>query len=135
MTTRLEGGCHCGAVRYRIEGEPVRSGLCHCSDCRRHTGAPLVGWVIFRKEQLEASGELATYASSEHGRRQFCPSCGTSLFYLNDVVFEGLVDVQTATLDDPDAVPPTEQVQLAESIGWMKSAHALPSFERFPPDL
>ncbi len=131
----IEGGCHCGAVRYRIEGEPVRVGLCHCNDCRRHTGAPVVGWAIFRQEQMRASGDLATYASSEHGRRQFWPRCGTSLFYLNDVIFAGLVDVQVATFDNPDALQPVEQIQVAERIGWMKDAHELPTFERFPPNL
>ncbi len=131
----LEGGCHCGRVRYRIEGDPLRAGLCHCSDCRRSAGAPVVGWAIFRQDQLHPTGELATYASSEHGRRQFCPNCGTGLFYLNDEIFAGLVDVQIATLDDPDAVTPIEQIQVAERIGWMRTAHSLTEFERFPPEL
>ena len=131
----LEGGCHCRAVRYRIEGDAVRAGLCHCTDCRRHSGAPLVGWAIFRGEQVRAEGELATYASSEHGRRQFCPKCGTGLFYLNDIIFAGLIDVQIATLDDPDSLQPIEQIQLAERSGWLERAHELPGFERFPPGL
>jgi hypothetical protein len=129
----LQGGCHCGAVRYRIEGEPVRAGLCHCIDCRRHSGAPVVGWAIFRQEQVQADGALTTYASSEHGRRQFCPRCGTGLFYLNDQIFAGLIDVQMATLDEPDALTPSEQIQTAERIAWMENAHDLPAFERFPP--
>jgi hypothetical protein len=93
----------------------------------------MVAWAIFAKEQVQATGELRTYASSDQGRRQFCPSCGTGLFYLNDEIFAGMIDVQIATLDDPDAVQPAEQIQLAERIGWMKNAHALPAFERFPP--
>jgi len=132
----LEGGCHCGAVRYRIEGAPLRHGLCHCIDCRRHAGAPVVGWAIFRREQVAATGELATYGSSEHGRRQFCGRCGTGLFYLNDAIMAGLIDVQSATLDDPDAPPPpSEQINVASRVGWMKTAHELPAFESFPPDL
>jgi hypothetical protein len=131
----LEGGCHCGAVRYRIEGGTTRSGLCHCSDCRRHSGAPVVGWAVFEAGQLDVAGEVATYASSEHGRRQFCPRCGTGLFYRNDVIFADMIDVQLATLDNPEALPPTKQIQVAERIGWMKDAHALPAFERWPPEL
>jgi hypothetical protein len=131
----LEGGCHCGAVRYRLDGKPVRVGLCHCVDCRRHSGAPVVAWAIFHQDQWQTMGELATYASSEHGRRQFCPRCGTGLFYLNDVIFADLVDVQVATLDDPNAVQPIEQIQVAERIGWMERAHELPAYERFPPEL
>jgi hypothetical protein len=89
---------------------------------------------VFRKEQVQSSGAVATYQSSEHGRRQFCPACGTNLFYLNDVIFAGLVDIPIAAFDNPDALPPTEQIQVAERIGWMDKAHALPAFERWPPD-
>ncbi|MFN3945609.1 MAG: GFA family protein [Allosphingosinicella sp.] len=129
----LEGGCHCGAVRYRIEGEVMHAALCHCGDCRRHAGAPVVGWTMMRREQLSFSGEVVTYASSEHGRRQFCPRCGTGLFFVNEEALPGLVDVQLATLDDAEALPPQAHIQVAERLGWMKTAGALPEYERFPP--
>jgi hypothetical protein len=129
----LEGGCHCGAVRYRIEGDVMHHALCHCSDCRRHAGAPMVGWTMMKAEQLAVTGEVATYASSEHGRRQFCPRCGTSLFFINQAVLPGLIDVQSGTLDDPDALPAQAHIQVAERIGWMEAAHELPTFARFPP--
>lgn len=86
-----------------------------------------------KAEQLQVTGEVATYASSEHGRRQFCPKCGTSLFFLNETVLPGLVDVQTGTLDDPGALPAQAHIQVAERIGWMERVHELPTFERFPP--
>ena len=127
----LRGGCHCGAVRYEMP-VPERHALCHCEDCRRCAGAPLVGWAIVSAQALHITGELRSYRSSEHGVRQFCPACGTGLFYLNDQVFPGLVDVQTCTLDDPDAAPPQVNIQVAERIGWMKTAHDLPSFDRYP---
>lgn len=127
-----EGGCHCGAVRYEIPGEAIHRALCHCKDCRRHSGAPMVAWGLVRLEDFTVTGETKTYASSEHGRRLFCAACGTSLFYTNELVFPGKIDVQTATLDDPDAIAPTAQIQTAERIGWMERAHELPAFERFP---
>jgi len=40
----ITGGCHCGAIRYQAEGEALVHALCHCTDCRRHAGAPMVGW-------------------------------------------------------------------------------------------
>jgi len=131
-----DGGCHCGTVRYTVEGTPVRAGLCHCVDCRRHSGAPMVAWAIFTRAQFKVThGQAVTYASSEHGRRSFCPNCGTGLYYTNDQIFEGLVDIQIATLDDPDAIAPIEQVQTADRIGWMEHAHALPAHERYPAEL
>lgn len=73
-----------------------------------------------------------TYASSEPTRRHFCGTCGSSLFYTNEAVFSGMTDIRSATLDDPDALPLQMQVQTAERIGWMKGAHMLPQFERYP---
>jgi hypothetical protein len=126
------GQCHCGAVRYEMPAETIHRALCHCSDCRRHSGAPMVAWGLVRKDQLKVDGETKEYASSEHGRRHFCPRCGTALFYTSDVVFPGQIDVQIATLDDPDAIAPTAQIQTAERIGWMERLDQLPQFERYP---
>lgn len=129
----LEGGCHCGAIRYSVEGEPVHAALCHCSDCRRHAGAPMVGWTLFGNDRFALlRGEPKIYASSEHGRRHFCGHCGTGLFYTSEAIFPGQTDVQVATLDDPDALPMQAQIQTAERIGWMTRVHDLPQFERYP---
>lgn len=127
------GGCHCGAARYEVDGPPARHSICHCIDCRRHAGAPLVGWAIWPSDRVRVTaGAPAIYASSEHARRHFCPACGTGLFYTNARIFAGLTDVQSATLDDPGAFAPTEQIQLADRIPWMARAHELPGHERYP---
>jgi len=129
----ITGGCHCGAIRYSVEGDPVTHALCHCTDCRRHAGAPMVGWAMFKQPQVSVTkGKPKTYASSSHGRRQFCADCGTGLFYSNAETLPGIIDVQSATLDDSAKLPPRVQIQLAERIAWMKDAHTLPGFERFP---
>ena len=70
---------------------------------------------------------------SSDGRRHFCADCGTGLFYTNAVVLPGIIDIQSGTYDDPDAVPAQAHVQVAERIGWMARAHELPTFERYPP--
>lgn len=127
-----KGQCHCGAVRYEMPAEMIYQALCHCSDCRRHSGAPVVAWGLVQKDQLKVEGETTEYRSSENGRRYFCPRCGTALFYTNDVVFPGQIDVQLATLDDPDSVHPQLQVQTAERIGWMERLGSIPAFERYP---
>ena len=78
-------------------------------------------------------GTLKVYASSEHGRRHFCPDCGTGLFYTNVKMLPEIIDIQSATYDDPEAVPARAHIQVAERIGWMEHAHELPAFERYPP--
>lgn len=94
----------------------------------------MVGWAIFTQTEVHINGETAIYASSEYTQRHFCPQCGTGLFYTNAAIFPGMIDVQTATLDNPHLVPPQEQIQLAERIGWMEHAHSLPGFERYPTE-
>ena len=94
----------------------------------------MVSWTMFPDTALQiVKGSPKTYASSEHGRRQFCADCGTGLFYTNPHALPGIVDVQSSTYDDPDCIAPQAHIQVAERIGWMEKAHELPTFDRFPP--
>lgn len=128
----LTGRCHCGAISYEMPAEVLHHALCHCADCRRHAGAPMVGWAMVPAETLKVAGTPVTYRSSEHGRRLFCGACGTGLFYINEAMLPGMVDVQSGTLDTPEALPPGAQIQTAERLSWMARLDALPSFERYP---
>ena len=129
----ITGGCHCGAICYSIEGAALTHALCHCTDCRRSSGAPMVAWAAFADGDLTVTqGSPKTINSSGSAMRSFCAACGTGLFYRNAEALPGIVDIQSATLDDPDALPPTAHIQTAERLDWMRHAHELPTFERFP---
>ncbi len=130
---KLSGGCQCGAVRYSVAGEPQHVALCHCADCRKSAGAPMVSWAAFAEGEFTLEqGELTSFNSSGTAMRSFCPQCGTGIAYRNAVMLPGIVDIQSATLDDPQALPPGAHIQVAERIGWMETAHELPLFERYP---
>jgi hypothetical protein len=92
----------------------------------------MVGWALFSDDQMRIDGQTREYASSEHGRRHFCTSCGTPLFYTNALIFPGQTDVQIATLDDPELFEPQAQIQVADRIGWMEKLEEMPKFDRFP---
>ena len=127
------GQCHCGAIRYQLSGEPNHVAICHCSDCRRSAGAPMVSWAMFPEAALTVTrGQPKTINSSGTAMRSFCGDCGSGLFYRNAVALPGIVDVQSATLDDPEALPPGVQIQTAERLRWMTHLHELPAFERYP---
>ena len=94
----------------------------------------MVGWAMYAEDAIKVmQGEPKVYASSEHGRRQFCANCGTGLFYTNANMLPGIIDVQSGTYDDPDAVPVMAHIQVAERVSWMEKAHELPAFDRYPP--
>jgi len=128
----ISGRCHCRAISYEISGEAVYEAICHCGDCRRHAGAPMVGWAAYPAEAVTVTGQPTIYPSSENGRRHFCGTCGTGLFFINEVVLPGLVDVQSGTFDDPAAHPPKLHVQAAERLPWMDEIDTLPKFARYP---
>ena len=129
----VSGGCHCGAVRYTADGEVLHHAICHCEDCRRASGAPMVAWIAFKSDRVRVtSGAPKIRASSEHGRRYFCPECGTGLFYTNETSLPGITDIQSATSDNPEAAPPTAHIQYAEHLGWTERMDALPKFDRYP---
>ena len=128
-----QGGCQCGAVRYEVSGSPRHVALCHCADCRKSAGAPAVAWAAFAEGEFTlVQGEVTEFNSSASAVRSFCPRCGTGITYRNADMLPGIVDIQSATLDDPSAFPLQCHIQTADRIEWMASAHLLPEFARFP---
>ena len=126
------GQCQCGAIRFRLNAEPGTVALCHCVDCRRSSGAPVMAWAEFPEASLTMiQGEPRTVNSSGTAMRSFCSDCGTGLFYRNDAILPGLVEVQLAALDAADTLAPTMHIQTAERLSWMERVHDLPAFERF----
>jgi hypothetical protein len=102
MSQAIEGGCHCGAIRYRVTGELTGVIHCHCSDCRRWHGNYSAYAVakLADFEFLSGEDELQWYESSERARRGFCPKCGSSIFKDNKdgekiVLSVGAIDAPT----------------------------------------
>ncbi|MET0231318.1 MAG: GFA family protein [Rhodanobacteraceae bacterium] len=116
--TKLIGGCLCGSVRYAATGEPKSVGLCHCESCRRASGAPVVSWFVIALDQFAITGELTRYASSADVVRAFCAKCGTPISYVHRDA-PSLIELTSATLDEPDRLVPTRESWLSEKIAWM----------------
>lgn len=129
---KYAGRCLCGAIEFEVAGEAKVVTLCHCRDCQRSAGAPMVAWAMFPEAALSITrGQPKTINSSGTAMRSFCADCGSGLFYRNADALPGVVDVQTATLDEPDALPPTSQIQVAERLDWVAHAQELRAYDRF----
>lgn len=127
------GRCLCGAIRYEASGNPNSVSICHCSDCQRSAGAPMIVWAEFPEAQLKVvQGTPKTINSSGSAMRSFCPDCGSGLFYRNQDFLPGVVEVQSSTFDDPNRAPPTCQIQTAEQQSWVPHLAGLKAHARFP---
>ena len=124
----LRGGCFCGDIRYEAGGTPFNETNCHCSICRRTTGAPFVTWFSVERSQFRfVAGTPALFNSTDKGARHFCPRCGTQLTFEHRDA-PGEVDVTTASLDDPESVPPRDHTRTSSRLAWVKLADDLPLY-------
>ena len=120
------GGCLCGQVRYAIAGPPRLISHCHCSLCRRSTGAPFVTWLTVRNEAFTLEkGELRTFRSSDHGWRASCATCGTPLTS-GSSHYAKYVEVTAGSLDDPSSAAPERHVYWPDRLPWVKAEDGLP---------
>ena len=135
-TQTLTGGCACGAVRYRVEGEPILAAHCHCRDCQRSSGAAMstvfaVMKTAFHKEQGALSSYQYTGDSGNPVVRYFCPHCGSPLF--TDVAVMAEVQfVRAVSLDNPADIAPTMHIYCDSAQAWDRSDDGLPRFPKMP---
>lgn len=130
----LRGGCFCGVVRYEAEGEPWHETVCHCSICRRTTGAPVVAWFTVKAGDFRiVAGRPATFRSSAGATRTFCEACGTALTFQSDDHL-GEIDVTSCSLDDPEQLPPKSHTWRASGLSWAGSADGLPAYPEKRPE-
>jgi hypothetical protein len=115
----LTGGCFCVAIRYEVEGTPFHATNCHCSICRRTTGAPFVTWFSVRPSDFRiVEGEPMRFNSTERGVRSFCSRCGTQLTFRYAELGDE-IDVTTCSLDHPELVPPKDNTRTSSRLVWI----------------
>jgi hypothetical protein len=122
------GGCLCGAIRYRAEADPLRTVICHCTICRRVSGAPMMCFVHFPAEAFRwLSGAPKRYRSSADAERGFCPLCGSTLT-MHESILGDRVQVALGSLDTPEPARPDDHVWTRQQLPWLRIEDDLPRF-------
>jgi len=135
MTHELEGGCTCGAVRYRLASAPMFVNCCHCRDCQRQTGGAFVINAVIETDRIELLKEkpVAVAVPTDSGRPHDiyrCPQCQIAVW--SDYGRRpGLRFVRVATLDDPAALRPGACIYTRTKLAWVELAKDIPAFEAF----
>lgn len=106
----VAGGCLCGALRIRAEGAPLRVGICHCLDCRKHHGALFYAAAVFPERAVRIEGEAKEYQG-----RGFCPICGSSVYARSG----DEVEVHLGALDAPNQFTPDYELWTIRKEAWL----------------
>ena len=126
-----QGGCLCGAVRFTVDG-PLRPVVaCHCSQCRKATGHHYAA-TSANRENIEITGEVSWYRSSEWARRGFCATCGSNLFW--DGPGENL-SILAGSLAAPTGLALVGHIYCADKGDYYDIADGLPQAAERDPDL
>ena len=132
MSTQREGGCACGAVRYRLTSDPLVVHCCHCLNCQRQTGSAFVVNLLIETDRVEfLSGDPQPVdAPRDDGsvQRVFrCPTCQVAVF--SQYTRPEVRFVRGGTLDDPSSVEPDVHIFTRSKLPWVSLPESTPAFD------
>ena len=134
MSTTREGGCACGAVRYRLASEPLFIHCCHCLNCQRQTGSAFVINLLIESERVEllAGEPHPVDAPRDDGSAQRihrCPTCQMAVF--SEYGPPEVLFVRAGTLDAPASVTPDVHIYTRSKLPWVRLPESAPAFDEF----
>ena len=133
----VDGGCHCGFIKYEAEIDPNTIGLCHCADCQVISGSAFRIVVQVPKENFRMlGGKPKTYiktAESGNKRAQaFCPECGTAIYATAAGDDPQVYGLRVGNLRQRAQLRPSRQIWCRSKLGWLPEMPGLQSFEKGP---
>lgn len=128
--TELHGGsCRCGLISAETKDGPLQVSYCHCRDCRKQTGAPVMAFVGFHDRGLTWHGAPKTWRSAGV-ERYFCEHCGSQIGYRDDKL-PGEIYLSLGFMDAPENYPPTLHAFVQRQLPFLHMADDLPRFDGF----
>lgn len=136
MGSTLNGGCQCGSVRYRIEGDPISLVACHCKECQRQSGSAFGMSLTVRTADFKLVGDVTIYRraadSGNHVKCAFCPTCGTRVYHEPERMNGAALNVRAGTLDDTSALEPIAHAWTRRRQTWFALPDGVTRFDEQP---
>ncbi|QNQ11022.1 GFA family protein [Sphingomonas alpina] len=133
----VEGGCHCGAVRYvlAVDAAPAIY-CCHCLNCQSWAGSAFTQSALLPDGAISVTGPVIEYRfinpSGHESHQRLCGTCHTRIFNTNSAR-PGLVVLRAGTLDESDRLSPRLHMWVRRKQPWVVIAEDIPTFEETPP--
>ena len=134
MSVVREGGCACGAVRYRLASEPMFTHCCHCLNCQRQTGSAFVINLLIEADRVEllAGAPEPVDVPRDDGSTQRifrCPTCQAAVY--SNYGYAKVLFVRGGTLDDPSSIEPDVHIYTSSKLPWIALPDSAPAFEGY----
>jgi hypothetical protein len=131
MSAQPEGGCACGAVRYRLTSDPLFVHCCHCLNCQRQTGSAFVINALIEADRVELLGDEPepVKVPRDDGSKQTiwrCPTCQVAVY--SKYTGPRVRFVRVGTLDDPSAIEPDVHIFTKSKVPWVELPDGVPAF-------
>jgi hypothetical protein len=131
MSAQPEGGCACGAVRYRLTSDPLFVHCCHCLNCQRQTGSAFVINALIEADRVELLGDEPepVRVPRDDGSKQTiwrCPTCQVAVY--SKYTSPRVRFVRVGTLDDPSAIEPDVHIFTKSKVPWVELPDGVPAF-------
>jgi hypothetical protein len=129
----MDGGCECGRVRYRLEGEPIFVNCCHCRQCQKLSGSAFAMNAMVERDLVAVTaGGDGIEAARGGGAR--CADCGVILWGTHRMFGESVVFLRVGTLDEGERVSPDAHFFLRSKHPWVTVAEGVPAFQTLPQE-
>jgi hypothetical protein len=131
---KIDGRCHCGAVRFEAEIDPADVSICHCTDCQTLTGSPFRVTVLTARANIHLSGAppkvyTKTGESGRKRRQYFCPDCGTPLFTAGERDDAAVWGIRWGSIRQRQELAPRRQIWCRSEVSWLETVGRLPRHE------
>jgi len=134
MSVLREGGCSCGAVRYRLASDPLFTHCCHCLNCQRQTGSAFVINLLIESDRVEllAGDPRPVDVPRDAGKKQRvfrCPVCQVAVY--SRYTRAGIRFVRGGTLDEPASIAPDVHIYTRSKLSWVTIPSSVPAFAAY----
>lgn len=134
---QIEGGCQCGAVRYRASVDRLVAYVCHCRECQKQSASAFGISVPVMRDRFRIEGAMKVWRrptdSGSNTDCWFCATCGSRLYHQGVREPDWLV-IKGGTLDKPDLLTPSAQIWVTRKRPWVQLPPSLPGHDTEPED-
>jgi hypothetical protein len=127
----MDGGCECGRVRYRLEGDPIFVNCCHCRQCQKLSGSAFAMNAMVERDRVAVTDGAEALETARGGGAR-CGACGVILWGTHPMFGENILFLRVGTLDEGEALAPDAHFFVRSKHPWVTVPEGIPAFETLP---